>query len=36
VLKVNPGVKDIDSFTAADFELVGYEPNKRIAMKMAV
>lgn len=36
VLKVNPDVKDIDSFTPADFELVGYEPNKRIAMKMAV
>jgi dihydrofolate reductase/thymidylate synthase len=36
VLKINSDVKDIDSFTPADFELVGYEPNKRIAMKMAV
>jgi len=36
VLKVNPEVKDIDGFQAADFELVGYNPHAKIAMDMAV
>eukprot|EP00245_Coleochaete_scutata_P003985 TRINITY_DN16098_c0_g1_i2.p1 TRINITY_DN16098_c0_g1~~TRINITY_DN16098_c0_g1_i2.p1 ORF type:complete len:345 (-),score=60.75 TRINITY_DN16098_c0_g1_i2:343-1251(-) len=35
-LKINPAKKDIDAFTSEDFELVGYEPHKKIAMKMAV
>ncbi len=35
-LKINPGKLDIDSFAAEDFELVGYNPHKAIAMKMAV
>ncbi|CAN6446603.1 unnamed protein product [Victoria cruziana] len=36
VLKINPEKKDIDSFIAADFEIVGYDPHKKIGMKMAV
>ncbi|KAG7010921.1 Bifunctional dihydrofolate reductase-thymidylate synthase 2, partial [Cucurbita argyrosperma subsp. argyrosperma] len=36
VLKINPEKKDIDSFVAADFELTGYDPHEKIAMKMAV
>ncbi|XP_031477103.1 putative bifunctional dihydrofolate reductase-thymidylate synthase isoform X1 [Nymphaea colorata] len=36
VLKINPEKKDIDSFVAADFEIVGYDPHKKIGMKMAV
>jgi len=35
-LKINPDVKDIDGFQASDFELVGYDPHKKIAMDMAV
>lgn len=36
VLKMNPDVKDIDGFTAADFEILGYSPHGKIAMEMAV
>jgi dihydrofolate reductase/thymidylate synthase len=36
ILKINPDVKDIDSFSASDFEIVGYDPHKKIAMEMAV
>ena len=34
-LKINPK-KDIDSFVAADFKLIGYDPHQKIEMKMAV
>lgn len=36
ILKINPEKKDIDSFVADDFELTGYDPHEKIAMKMAV
>ncbi|URD86847.1 hypothetical protein MUK42_28000 [Musa troglodytarum] len=36
VLKMNPLKKDIDSFVASDFELVGYDPHNKIEMKMAI
>lgn len=36
VLKINPEKKDIDSFVANDFELIGYDSHKKIEMKMAV
>lgn len=36
VLKINPEKKHIDSFVADDFELIGYDPHKKIDMKMAV
>ncbi|KAG6705016.1 hypothetical protein I3842_07G161000 [Carya illinoinensis] len=36
ILKINPAKKDVDSFVAADFELVGYDPHQKIEMKMAV
>lgn len=36
VLKINPQKRNIDSFVATDFELVGYDPHQRIEMKMAV
>nr|CAA05895.1 dihydrofolate reductase-thymidylate synthetase precursor [Daucus carota] len=36
VLKINSGEKDIDSFEAADFKLIGYDPHQKIEMKMAV
>ncbi|KAI4298317.1 hypothetical protein L6164_031891 [Bauhinia variegata] len=35
-LKINPKKKDIDSFVAADFKLIGYDPYQKIEMKMAV
>ncbi|KAM7479319.1 hypothetical protein LguiA_027532 [Lonicera macranthoides] len=35
ILKINP-IKDIDSFVAADFKLIGYDPHQKIEMKMAV
>jgi len=35
-LNINPAKKDIDSFVLEDFELVGYNPHKKIDMKMAV
>jgi len=36
VLRINPDVKDIDSFKTSDFELLGYLPQGKIAMDMAV
>jgi len=36
LLKINPNVTDIDKFNFSDFEIIGYKPHKRIAMKMAV
>lgn len=36
VLNINPAKMDIDSFSFEDFELLGYEPHKKIAMQMAV
>ncbi|CAL1353546.1 unnamed protein product [Linum trigynum] len=36
ILKINPEKKDIDSFSASDFKLIGYDPEQKIEMKMAV
>ncbi|XP_027093086.1 putative bifunctional dihydrofolate reductase-thymidylate synthase isoform X1 [Coffea arabica] len=36
ILKINPEKKDIDSFVATDFELIGYDPHQKIEMRMAV
>ncbi|KAJ0962894.1 hypothetical protein J5N97_028016 [Dioscorea zingiberensis] len=36
VLKINPLIKDIDSFVASDFKLIGYDPHYKIEMKMAI
>ncbi|XAR61726.1 Dihydrofolate reductase [Bertholletia excelsa] len=36
ILKINPEKKDIDSFAATDFELIGYDPHQRVEMEMAV
>ncbi|KAL2498392.1 Bifunctional dihydrofolate reductase-thymidylate synthase 1 [Abeliophyllum distichum] len=36
ILKINPQTKDIDSFMAADFELINYEPHQKLEMKLAV
>ncbi|KAL9244994.1 hypothetical protein vseg_018704 [Gypsophila vaccaria] len=36
VLEINPQKKDIDSFEAADFKFIGYDPHQKIEMKMAV
>lgn len=36
ILKINSEKKDIDSFVASDFELIGYNPHQKIEMKMAV
>lgn len=36
ILKINPEKKNIDSFVASDFELIGYDPHEKIEMKMAV
>ncbi|KAK3195451.1 hypothetical protein Dsin_026761 [Dipteronia sinensis] len=36
ILKINSEKKNIDSFVAADFELIGYDPHQKIEMKMAV
>ncbi|WOL06792.1 Bifunctional dihydrofolate reductase-thymidylate synthase [Canna indica] len=36
VLKIDPLKKDIDSFVASDFELVGYDPHNKIEMKMTI
>ncbi|XP_022884765.1 bifunctional dihydrofolate reductase-thymidylate synthase-like isoform X4 [Olea europaea var. sylvestris] len=36
ILKINPQTKDIDSFVAADFELINYEPHSKLEMKLAV
>ncbi|KAK8529948.1 hypothetical protein V6N13_102838 [Hibiscus sabdariffa] len=35
ILKINPEKKNIDSFVASDFNLIGYDPHKKIEMKMA-
>ncbi|KAH1252104.1 Bifunctional dihydrofolate reductase-thymidylate synthase [Glycine max] len=35
-LEINPKKKDIDSFVAADFKLIGYDPHQKIDMKLAV
>ncbi|KAG9449715.1 hypothetical protein H6P81_009680 [Aristolochia fimbriata] len=36
ILKINPQKKDIDSFVAADFTLIGYDPHQKIEMKIAL
>ncbi|GKV42803.1 hypothetical protein SLEP1_g50171 [Rubroshorea leprosula] len=36
ILKINPEKKNIDSFVASDFKLIGYDPHQKIEMKMAV
>ncbi|XP_019169426.1 PREDICTED: bifunctional dihydrofolate reductase-thymidylate synthase-like [Ipomoea nil] len=36
ILKINPEKQDIESFVAADFNLIGYDPHQKIEMKMAV
>lgn len=36
ILKINPEKNNIDSFVASDFKLIGYDPHKKIEMKMAV
>ncbi|WRX15347.1 Thymidylate synthase/dCMP hydroxymethylase domain - like 1 [Theobroma cacao] len=36
ILKINPEKKNIDSFVASDFKLIGYDPHEKIEMKMAV
>ena len=36
VMKINPEVKDIFSFTYDDFELVGYEPEPHIKAKVSI
>ncbi|KAL6011394.1 hypothetical protein ACLOJK_001840 [Asimina triloba] len=36
ILKINPQKKDIDSFVASDFKLIGYNPHQKIEMKMAI
>ncbi len=35
-MKINPNIKDIDSFTMEDFELVNYKSHEAIKAKMAV
>lgn len=35
-LKITRDVKEIDDFSASDFELIAYNPHPKIAMKMAV
>ncbi|QDZ17835.1 bifunctional dihydrofolate reductase-thymidylate synthase [Chloropicon primus] len=35
-LSINTDNKDIEAFSFEDFELSGYEPHKKVAMKMAV
>lgn len=36
ILKISPLKKDIDSFVASDFKLVGYDPHYKVEMKMAI
>ncbi|KAG2703409.1 hypothetical protein I3843_06G127200 [Carya illinoinensis] len=36
ILRINPEKKNIDSFVAGDFKLIGYDPHQKIEMKMAV
>ncbi|XP_015576677.1 putative bifunctional dihydrofolate reductase-thymidylate synthase isoform X1 [Ricinus communis] len=33
ILRINPAKKDIDSFEASDFQLIGYDPHEYIDMK---
>ncbi|CAI5999071.1 unnamed protein product [Closterium sp. NIES-64] len=35
-VRINPAVADIDKFTPADIDLVGYNPHAKISMRMAV
>ncbi len=35
-LRINPDKTDIESFVFEDFTLEGYNPHKKIEMKMAV
>ncbi|KAJ4834415.1 hypothetical protein Tsubulata_036044 [Turnera subulata] len=35
-LEINPEKKNIDSFMASDFKLLGYDPHQKIVMQMAV
>jgi dihydrofolate reductase/thymidylate synthase len=35
-LRINPAKREIDDFVFEDFEIVGYQPHKKIEMKMAV
>ncbi|KAG6711673.1 hypothetical protein I3842_05G067200 [Carya illinoinensis] len=36
ILRINPERKNIESFVAGDFKLIGYDPHQKIEMKMAV
>jgi len=36
LLKLNPEVKNIDDFKFEDFTIIGYNPDKKVAMEMAV
>lgn len=36
ILEINPNIKEIDGFKLEDFKLVGYNPQAKIKMKMAV
>ncbi|XP_028087960.1 bifunctional dihydrofolate reductase-thymidylate synthase-like isoform X1 [Camellia sinensis] len=36
ILKVNPQKTDIDSFVAADFKLIGYDPHQKVEMEIVV
>ena len=36
VLRIDPQKRDIDAFEFEDFELIDYNPHKKIAMQMAV
>lgn len=36
ILRIDPEKKNIDSFVAGDFKLIGYDPHLKIEMKMAV
>ncbi|VFQ67850.1 unnamed protein product [Cuscuta campestris] len=36
ILKINPEKQDIESFSADDIKLIGYDPHQKIEMKMAI
>ena len=36
ILKINPNIRNIDEFKFEDFELIGYHPQAKLKMKMAV
>lgn len=36
VLHITSNREDVDDYTMADLEITGYNPHKKIAMKMAV